>query len=114
MQRIQKYYSTNAISQSSLKDLAYHPLYYKKKYIDKDILDEKEDSDFFAIGKCTECILLTPEYFDDMFTILPEDLPEPTPHVKKLVNAVLLEKKEITNDKELFSFAKSLKLFGQF
>jgi len=113
LQEIKKYYSTNAISQSSLKDLAYHPLYYKKKHIDKTISDEKADSDFFSIGRCTECLLLTPEHFDDMFAIIPEDLPEPTPHVKKLAKNVLDENIDIKNIDNLFSFAKSLKLFGQ-
>ena len=70
MQKIQKYYSSPRISQSALKDLAYHPLYYKAKHIDKKLSEEYGDeAEHFLIGSLAECILLTPEYIEQMYAI---------------------------------------------
>lgn len=111
MQKLQKYYSSNRVSQSSLKDLAYHPGYYKVKHIDKNIPEEYgDDAEHFTIGSLAECILLTPEYLDQMYAIRQF---ESSPQVRKLVDYIIKKKADYSSYDILFDIAKSLNLFGQ-
>lgn len=111
MQKLQKYYSSNRVSQSSLKDLAYHPGYYKAKHVDKSLPEEYgEDAEHFIIGSLTECILLTPEYLEQMYAIRQF---ETSPQVRKLVDYIVKKKADYSSYDLLFDISKSLNLFGQ-
>ena len=111
MQKIQKYYNTDKVSQSSLKDLAYHPGYYKAKYIDKTISEEYgDDADHFIIGSAAECLLLTPEFWEQMYSIRSFEL---SPQLRKLADYLIKNKTNYSNITSLFELGKSLNLFGQ-
>lgn len=110
MQKIQKYYSSPRISQSALKDLAYHPLYYKAKHIDKKLSEEYGDeAEHFLIGSLAECILLTPEYIEQMYAIRTFEL---SPQIRKFVDYIVKNKIDYSNYDILFDIGKSLSLFG--
>ena len=110
MQKIQKYYSSPRISQSALKDLAYHPLYYKAKHIDKKLSEEYGDeAEHFLIGSLAECILLTPEYIEQMYAIRTFEL---SPQIRKFVDYIVKNKIDYSSYDVLFDIGKSLSLFG--
>lgn len=111
MQKIQKYYSHQGVSQSSLKDLAYHPMYYKAKYIDKTLPETYGmDSEHFIIGSLSDCILLTPEYFEQMFAICDFSI---SPQLKKLIDYIVKNKKDYSSYDLLFDMTRALNIFGQ-
>lgn len=111
MQKIQKYYSSPHISQSSLKDLAFHPSYYKAKHIDKTIPEEYgEDPEHFMIGSLAECILLTPEYLEQMYAIRTFEL---SPQLRTLADYVIKTKSDYSSPDLLLDYGKSMRLFGQ-
>lgn len=107
MHRIKDYYLQSDVSQSSLKDLLFHPRYYKAKHIDKTVISQKTEP--FLIGSATDCLLLTPEFFDEMFFVL--DIPL-SPQVQKLLELAVENKVHHADEEFLFSFAKEKGLFG--
>lgn len=65
------------MSYSGLNKLAYSPGAFYQHYVLKQREDSVEKS--MIEGKAIHCMLLTPEIFDDFFTVMPEEIPSDNP-----------------------------------
>lgn len=71
---LEKFYSNKLyFSYSGINKLLYSPRLYYKHYI----LNEKEDSTdtHLVAGRAAHCLLLEPDVFDDLFTMMPGKIP---------------------------------------
>jgi len=108
MKEINDYYNNPRISQSALKDFMVHPMLYKAKHIDKSYTKQKKN--YFELGSLVDCLVLTPEYFEEIYSIYTGN--KISPQVRILAEEVVLQGLDNSSYEVLLETAKKLNILG--
>lgn len=107
MEKIINYYNSNRVSQSCLKDLLIHPMYFNLKHNEGII--KKEKKSFFDLGSLVDCIVLTSEFFDQTFAIYDEDI---SPQTKTLAEHIVNKQIDYSSYDIILDEIRKLEIFN--
>lgn len=107
MEKITSYYKDNRISQSALKDLLIHPMFFNLKHNEGII--KKEKKSFLDLGSLVDCIVLTPEFFGEIYSFYDKSI---SPQTRTLVEHIVNKNIDYSSYDIIQDTMRELKIFN--